>query len=125
MAKRALHDINGLIITVNNLSRSESNVRAAIMAGTLQPKPTIIGTKDLPGNPRARIALSTTKAALAIYPDVSNNDKKKNIAAMTGINVSVVLIPLPTPLANKAINQFGAWICSNSQALPVQIEYLY
>ena len=54
-------------------------------AGTLQPKPTIIGTNDFPGNPSLRMALSTTNAARAMYPETSSKDKKKNIAAITGM----------------------------------------
>ena len=37
-----------------------------MMAGTLQPKPTIKGTKALPGSPNARIRRSMTKAARAM-----------------------------------------------------------
>ena len=50
-------------MTVRMRSRLFSRVRAAMMAGTLQPKPTMSGTKDLPGRPMARISLSMRKAA--------------------------------------------------------------
>ena len=40
--------------------------RVAMIAGTLQPKPTISGTKDLPGRPTQRMKRSMTKAARAM-----------------------------------------------------------
>ena len=43
-----------------------SMVRVAMMAGTLQPKPMIIGMNDLPCRPILCISLSMMKAALAI-----------------------------------------------------------
>ncbi len=47
-------------------SEARSIVRVAMMAGTLQPKPTSSGTKALPGRPRARIRRSMTNAARAM-----------------------------------------------------------
>jgi hypothetical protein len=38
--------MNGFIRMVSLRSRSPSRVRVAITAGTLQPKPTISGTKE-------------------------------------------------------------------------------
>ena len=58
--------MNGFINTVSLRSRSLSSVRVAMMAGTLQPKPTIKGTKALPGRPMARIERSMTNAARAM-----------------------------------------------------------
>ena len=58
--------MNGVIITVMIRSRRCSSVRVAMIAGTLQPKPTISGTKDLPGKPTVRMNRSMTKAARAI-----------------------------------------------------------
>ena len=48
------------------LSRGLSKVRVAIIAGTVQPKPTNKGINAFPGNPIFRINLSAIKAALAI-----------------------------------------------------------
>ena len=45
--------MNGDMAMVIKRSRSCSSVRVAMIAGTLQPKPTISGTKDLPGRPTA------------------------------------------------------------------------
>ena len=56
----------GAIMIVTMRSVALSIVRVAIMAGTLQPKPTMSGTKALPGRPMARMMRSITKAARAI-----------------------------------------------------------
>ena len=64
--RRAPHDIKGAMAIVIKRSRRCSSVRVAITAGTLQPKPTISGTKLLPGRPIQRIKRSITKAARAI-----------------------------------------------------------
>ena len=64
--RRAPQDMNGFIRMVSLRSRSFSRVRVAMIAGTLQPKPTISGTKALPGRPIARIERSITKAARAM-----------------------------------------------------------
>ena len=63
---RAPQDMNGAIITVRIRSRRFSSVRVAMIAGTLQPKPTISGMNDLPGRPTLRISRSMTKAARAM-----------------------------------------------------------
>ena len=62
----ALQDINGVNKIVIFLSRSEGNVRDAIIAGTEHPKPINIGTKLLPDSPIFLNALSITKATRAI-----------------------------------------------------------
>ena len=54
------------IMMVIKRSRGASSVRAPITDGTLQPNPTISGTKDLPGKPSACIRRSMTNAARAI-----------------------------------------------------------
>ena len=64
--RRAPHDMNGAIAIVIRRSRRCSSVRVAMMAGTLQPKPTMSGTKDLPGNPTQRMTRSMTNAARAM-----------------------------------------------------------
>ncbi|SRN27295.1 Uncharacterised protein [Shigella flexneri] len=66
IARRAPQDINGAIMMVIRRSRGASSVRAPITDGTLQPKPTISGTKDFPGKPSACIRRSITNAARAI-----------------------------------------------------------
>ncbi|MNV40541.1 hypothetical protein D3C71_1321530 [compost metagenome] len=66
IASRAPQDMKGAIMMVIRRSRCASSVRAPITEGTLQPKPTISGTKDLPGNPSACIRRSITNAARAI-----------------------------------------------------------
>lgn len=47
-------------------SRSDGSVRAAMTAGTVQPKPMSIGTTDLPDRPIRRSSLSITNATRAI-----------------------------------------------------------
>ena len=55
--------MKGAIEIVINLSLSRLRVRAAMTAGTLHPKPTISGTKALPGSPIPSIKRSITNAA--------------------------------------------------------------
>ena len=55
--------MNGAIEIAISRSLSRLRVRAAMTAGTLQPKPTISGTKALPGSPIPIIKRSTTNAA--------------------------------------------------------------
>ena len=47
-------------------SRSLERVRVAMMAGTEQPKPMSMGTKERPERPIFRSSLSITKATLAM-----------------------------------------------------------
>lgn len=63
IASLAPQDINGDIIKVIRRSLRVSKVLAAIIEATLQPKPTINGTKALPDKPIDCINLSITKAA--------------------------------------------------------------
>lgn len=58
--------INGVSITVIFRSCSEGSVRVDMMAGTLQPKPTSMGTKLLPERPKRLSTLSMTKATRAM-----------------------------------------------------------
>ena len=53
-----------------------SSVRAAIMPGTVQPKPRIIGIKDLPCSPMARMTRSMRKAARAYTRVFQQTDKE-------------------------------------------------
>ena len=66
IAKRAPQDINGAIMEVNTRSRGVSKVRAAMIVGILQPKPTIKGTNALPGKPTDCMKRSITNAARAM-----------------------------------------------------------
>ena len=54
----AEHDMKGAKITVSLRSRSLGSVRVAMMAGTLQPKPTMSGAKLRPESPILRSSLS-------------------------------------------------------------------
>ena len=58
--------MNGVSMTVILRSCSEGRVRVAMMAGTLQPKPKIMGTKLRPDRPNRRSTLSITKATRAM-----------------------------------------------------------
>ena len=60
MGSRALQDIKGVISMVLYRSRLFSRAREAIMAGTVQPKPRIMGIKDRPESPSLPIMLSIT-----------------------------------------------------------------
>ena len=71
-------DINGIISIVISLLLRLSMVLVAIIAGTLQPKPIIIGINDFPESPNFLKILSRIKAILDIYPQLSKKDKNKN-----------------------------------------------
>ncbi|MNP45829.1 hypothetical protein D3C76_1397820 [compost metagenome] len=62
----ALQLIKGTNKAVSFLSFSLSKVRADIIAGTVHPKPTIIGMNALPDKPIFLINLSIIKATLAM-----------------------------------------------------------
>ena len=59
-------------------SLSSSTVLLDIIAGTLQPIPTIKGIKDLPLNPIFLKKLSNKNVILDIYPLVSRRLNNKN-----------------------------------------------
>ena len=107
IANRAPQDINGAIMIVISRSRGASSVRAPITEGTLQPKPTISGTKDFPGRPNACIRRSITKAARAIYPESSRKERNRYIMPICGTSGSTVLIPPPSPCARNTVSQSG------------------
>ena len=109
IARRAPQDINGAIMMVIRRSRGASSVRAPITDGTLQPKPTISGTKDFPGKPSACIRRSITNAARAIYPESSRKERNRYIMPICGTSGSTVLIPPPRPWARKIVSQSGKW----------------
>ena len=56
--------MKGIIIIVSIRSRGLFRVRAAMIAGTEQPKPSIMGKTDWPWSPKAWRARSVAKAAL-------------------------------------------------------------
>ena len=89
--------MNGMSIIVSFLSLSDGMVRDAMTPGTEQPKPTSIGTIDLPESPIFLSALSITKATLAIYPVSSRSDRKKNNNTMYGMNEITVPTPVKIP----------------------------
>ena len=60
MGSRALQDIKGVMSMVLYLSRLFSRAREAIMAGTVQPNPRIMGMKDRPESPSRPMMLSIT-----------------------------------------------------------------
>ena len=62
----ALHDIKGINFTVVLRLLPDSIEPAAMMAGTEQPKPIIIGIKALPDRPKRRNILSKMKAIRAM-----------------------------------------------------------
>ena len=78
-------------------SRLFSIVRAAMMAGTPQPMPTIIGMNDLPERPNFRQMRSITNATRAMYPQSSRNARKRNTRTMTGTNPRTVDTPPHAP----------------------------
>ena len=68
MGNRALHDTNGMVRMVNIRSFLSAMVRVAMMAGTVQPKPVIIGTMLFPLKPTRDRNRSMTIATLSLSP---------------------------------------------------------
>ena len=64
----AEQDIKGVTSMVFNRSLLFSSAREAMIAGTLQPNPRIIGINARPESPTFPIIPSMTYAALDIYP---------------------------------------------------------
>ena len=88
-----MQDIRGLTrIVVNRLDRP-STVLAAMIAGTLHPKPSNNGMNDLPCNPIFIMILSMTKAARAKYPVSSKIEIAMYMNNIGGRNVRMN----PTP----------------------------
>ena len=94
---------------VKILSLLLSRVLVAIIAGTLHPKPTSMGINDFPGRPKNCMNLSITKAALAIYPESSRNERPRNMKPIGGIKVAMVWMPPPMPSAMMVFIQSGAF----------------
>ena len=58
--------MNGVNMMVILRSRSDGSVRLAMTAGTVQPKPTSMGTMLRPDSPMRRSSLSMTNATRAM-----------------------------------------------------------
>ena len=75
--------------------------RVAMIAGTLQPKPRMSGTKDFPCSPNLRISPSMTNAARAMYPLSSSSESARNMNKMFGKNT----ITPPTPPIRPSVSR--------------------
>ena len=80
--RRAEHDIKGTSNVVMRRSLGCSMVRAAIIAGTLQPNPMIKGMKLFPFKPTACIRRSISIVTRAIYPESSITEIIRNKIAI-------------------------------------------
>ena len=75
--RRPAHDIMGMMSMVTKRLLWFSMVRVAMMAGTLQPKPMIMGMNDLPCRPILCMSLSMMNAARAMYPESSKREMNR------------------------------------------------
>ena len=89
--------INGVSIIVILRSRSEDKVLLDITAGTVHPKPISIGTILFPESPILLSSLSITNAILAIYPESSRSDRKKNSTTIIGTKLTTEPTPTNIP----------------------------
>lgn len=80
-------------------------LRALITAGTVQPKPIIIGMKARPLRPSLRSGLSMRNAARAMYPLSSRMDRSKNSSRIVGRNESTLPTPLSAPSTRRLRTQ--------------------
>ena len=102
--RRAEQLMNGTISIVSARSFLLLISRAAMIAGTLHPKPISIGINELPCRPMRCIILSIVYAARAIYPESSIRLRKKNIIMILGKNASTAPIPISTPSINRLLH---------------------
>ena len=82
-------------------SRSDSMQRVAMIAGTVQPKPSTSGTKERPCSPNRRITPSITNAARAMYPESSRIAIAKKRKRMFGRKTSTPPTPAITPSVSR------------------------
>ena len=99
--------MNGIISIVRVRSLLFSICFAAIIAGTLQPKPMSIGMNERPCSPTRCIILSMRKAALDMYPESSSRDRKKKRITMLGRNASTEPTPWMIPSVSMLVNHPG------------------
>ena len=95
----------GITLIVLVLSLSSAKVRVLIIAGTLHPKPIIIGINARPDKPNFLKILSRIKATRAIYPVSSIIEKNKNKTKICGKNPKIANKPVRTPSHKKPVNQ--------------------
>ena len=74
--------INVVVIIVIRRSLSFSIVRVAMIPGTPHPEPIRNGMKLFPERPNLRKILSMINATLAMYPQSSRIERKKNTIAI-------------------------------------------
>ena len=101
-------------------SFSLSSVRAAMMAGTLQPNPISMGIKDFPCRPIRCMILSIKKAALDIYPVSSKREMQKKRIRMLGKNTMTLPTPAITPSkSNSLIRDSGRMLSTTPENPPI------
>ena len=104
-------------------SRWEDRVLVAMMAGTEQPKPRSMGTKLLPDRPIFRRSLSIRKAILAMYPESSRMDRKKNSTTTRGRKLSTLPTPAKTPsITRLCTTGFMPYAVRKSSTLTVSVS---
>src|SRR5574342_153522 len=116
--RRAEQDINGVKRIVINLSFGVSIVLAAIIPGTLQPNPIIIGINAFPFSPTDSIMRSITSATRAIYPESSSSDIKKNKMKICGTNTSTPPTPATIPSRIRSLMKGAAPAAASAPAIP-------
>ena len=80
---------------------SDEVIRAAMIAGTLQPLPISIGMKLFPESPNLRNIRSIMNATLAIYPLYSNTAKNKNRTTICGKKPKTAPTPPSIPSTSR------------------------
>ena len=101
MGSLAEQDINGVTSIVFRLSCSVSSALVAIIAGTVQPNPKIIGKNAFPDNPTFPMTESITYATLAIYPLSSKIANARNRIKIFGRKVKIPPTPAIMPSTNR------------------------
>ena len=97
--------MNGVKRIVKRRSRWLLMLRADITAGTVQPKPIIMGIKLRPFSPILRRGLSMRNAARAMYPLSSRMDRHMNRMTMVGMKLSTLPTPVSTPFTTRSCTQ--------------------
>lgn len=97
----ALQDMKGISVMVAMRWRISGILRAAITAGTEQPKPVSRGTAAAPGSPAFFMTPSSAKAAVSMNLLCSSMLSCRNSSAIAGTKESTLPVPAHTPSVTR------------------------
>ena len=113
MGSFAPQEKKGMTRIVAVRSLWSASVRVLIIAGTLHPKPIIMGINALPETPKRRNTRSRINATRAIYPLSSRIEKKRNKTRICGRKESTENRPPKIPSQTRLTAQGAAFAASS------------